>query len=161
MTTGTGFHPSSGVAALAVKDAIHAAAAAALTAAAETEVDLCYGFRWPPSFPDEVAITAVRVAPQEGTVSPQQRRRMDVFVDVNIVSFRVTDDEQVTHTRAFGLLGLIDEHVRETDRTLGGAALWCVLDEVQSDGATAEEDAGSGRLTEIAATFMAAVYITR
>lgn len=157
--TGTGIHASSGAAALAVKGAIHAAIGAALDAADEHEVSLAYGYLWPAQWDDQVAVTAVRIVPQEGTTGPRQRRHMTVQQDVNITAFRVTADEQETHARAFGLLALVDQGVR-ADATLAGTALWCVLGEVQSDGATLEEDAGAGRVTEIAATFEARVVVS-
>lgn len=157
MTTGTGLHASSGAAALAVKDGLYERIVEGL--AGEDEVDVGYGFVWPARWSDEVAVTAVRVVPGEGTVGPRQRRKMLVQVDVNLISFRVTDDEQVTHRRAFELLALVDTAVRR-DPTLGGAALWCIQGEVQSDGATAEDDSNAGRVTEIAATFEAQIIVT-
>lgn len=178
--TGTGIHRSTGAAALAVKNALHDVAVAAIDALEvarltaeleaageavdvdqlEREVDVSYGYRWPAHWPDAVAVTAVQVVAEEGTVGPRQRREMTVRQDFNITSWRVTDDEKVTHRRAFDLLAVIDARVREIDPTLAGAALWCRLGDVQSDGATTEDDAGEGRFTEIAATFEARVLIS-
>jgi hypothetical protein len=157
VTAGVGLHPSTGAAALAVKDGLYECIVDGL--AAEDRVDVGYGFVWPAQFEDEVAVTAVRVMPGEGSLGPRQRRKVLVQVDVNLVSFRTTSDEQVTHRRAFELLALVDAAVRR-DPTLGGAALWCVQGEITSDGATAEDDAGTGRVTEIAATFESQVIVT-
>ena len=159
MTTGVGLHASMGNAALAVKDAVYAQIKTALADAGEVEVDLSYGFRWPARWDDLVAVTAVRADPGEGALGRQRRREITVSVDVNLIAWAPTDDEQVTHARAFGLLDVIDRSFR-AEPTLGGAALWCLLGEVTSDGATDDDDAGHGRITEIAATFDARVIVT-
>lgn len=177
-TRGVGVYPSSGAAALAVKAAAYELAVAAITAAeterisaevtagerdpddgSALEVDVSYGYRWPAQWADAVALTAVRVIPLEGTTGPRQRRHMTVQLDMSCTSFRVTHDEQETHDRAFGLLAVVDEAVR-ADPTLGGAVLWLVLGEVQSDGATVEDDAGDGRITEVVVTFEARVIVS-
>lgn len=159
MTTGVGLHASTGAAALAVKNALHDLIATALAAADEVEVDLAYGFRWPARWNDHIAVTAVRADPGEGALGRQRRRDLTVSVDVNLVSWAPTKDEQVTHLRAFGLLDVIDRALR-AGPTLDGAALWCHLGEVNSAGATDEDDSGYGRVTEIAATFDARVIVT-
>lgn len=159
MTTGTGLWPSTGQAANGVKTALYGAITAAL-AADEEGVTVAFGYPLNPAHLDVVAVTAVRVVPQDDRVSPTRRREAQVDVDVLIASWRVTADEQVTHARAFGLLDAIDQHLLE-DPTVDGAALWCLCSSVESDGATTEDDAGQGRLTEVAATFQATVMITR
>lgn len=158
-TTGVGIHPSTGAAALAVKNAVFTAAVSAVREADLHEVDVAYGFLWS-AWSDSISVTSVRAIPDEGSVSPQRRRELTVQVDLNVLVFRVTDDEQVTHARAFELLGVVDEWVRE-HITLDGTALWCHMGEVASDGATVAEDAGEGRVTEIAATFEARVVVSR
>ncbi|MGN7703514.1 hypothetical protein [Cellulosimicrobium sp. 22601] len=160
MTTGVGMYPSLGAATSSVKHALHDQIAAALAAADETEVDVRFGFLWPTEWFDSVAVTAVRATPDEGTVSPQRTRHLTVYVDVSIVSFRVTADDAEPHDRAYGLLGVIDAHLRE-DPTMAGAALWCFSDELTSDGATDEVEAEVGRLCEIAVTYAARVIVTR
>ncbi|WP_066586301.1 S8/S53 family peptidase [Cellulomonas timonensis] len=159
MSAGTGTHKTAGAGVNAVKTALHTRIVAALAAAGEDEVDAAFGFRWPAQWDDTIAVTAVRATPQEDTLGPQRRRQVDVQVDVNIVSYRVTDDEKVTHDRAFGLLDVVDQAMR-AEPTLGGVALWCFCGEVQSDGATAEDDAGEGRVTEIAATYEARIIVS-
>lgn len=158
MTTGTGMYPNIGAATAAVKTALYQQIVAAL--AAETDVDVAFGFRWPAQHPDLVSVSGVRTDSGETTTSPQRRRQLTVSIDVNIVAFRVTDDEKVVHARAYGLLGQIDAHLRE-DPTLGGAALWCFSGDLASDGATSEEESGTGRVCEIAATYEASVIVTR
>lgn len=160
MTTGTGMHPSAATGALAVKDALHAAITGALQAASEHDVDVSYGYRWPAQHLDAVAVTALRASPLAGTLSPQRRRQVSVQVDVNVTAARPIADERVTHQRAFALLAVIDEAVR-AEPTLAGAALWCLLGEAQSDGATVQDDDVEwGRVTEIAATFEAQIIVT-
>lgn len=160
MTTGVGMYRSVGAASSRVKTALFEQITTAL-AADVVGVDIAFGFRWPAQYPDEVAVTAVRATDVgEGTVSPERRRQVEVSVDVSIVSFRVTDDERVPHDRAYGLLDVIDAHLRE-DPTLDGAALWCLSDDLASDGATHEEEAQEGRICEVSVTFAARVIVTR
>ena len=160
MTTGVGMYPSIGAATAAVKTALHAAVLAAL-ADDPDGVDVAFGFVWPPPHLwDIVAVTSTRTTPGDGTVSPNRRRQMTVYQDLSILSFRVTDDEMVVHDRAYAVLAAIDEHLRE-EPTLGGAVLWVLSDDVASDGATTTEDAGYGRVCEIAVTYAAQIIVTR
>ena len=85
---------------------------------------------------------------------------MTVYQDLSVLSFRVTGDEQIVHDRAYAVLGSIDAHLR-ANPTLDGAVLWVLSDDVNSDGATSEEDAGQGRVCEIAATYAAQIIVTR
>lgn len=158
MTTGTGMWPSAGTAVNGVKKALHAAIATAL--AADDQVQVSFGFPFPPEQRDVVSVTAVRMVPERELISPNRRREAVVEVDVFLASWRPDPDEQLTHDRAFALLDVIDQHLR-TDPTLDGAALWCLCGSVESDGATTEEEAGTGRLTEVAATYYATVVITK
>jgi len=157
--SGVGQHASVGAATAAVKAAILARAASALADAGETEVDVNMGFVWPAQWLDAVAVTGVRTSPEEGTLGTRRRREMTVFQDVHIDVFRHTSDEREVHERAYQLLDVIDRAVR-AEPTLDGAALWCFSDELTSDGATDEDEAGEGRICEIAVTFAAKVIVT-
>lgn len=154
------FYESVGAAVATVKETILTTAAAALADAGETEVDVTMGFVWPAQWPDAVAVTAVRESPTDGTIGMQRRQHVDIRQDVAITVFRVTDDEKVVHDRAYALLDAIDRKIR-TDATLGGAVLWCYSDEVASDGITAEDEAGWGRICALSVTFVARAMITR
>lgn len=133
----------------------------AITAALAVDplpVDICDGFRWPIQAPDAVAVTSVKSAITPGPMGPQRSRDETITLEVNIVSWRIGNDnaaEREAKDRAFGLLTAIEKHIRETDITLGGTCLWCVLGEYSSDGETTEDDAGYGRLIAIDAFFEA------
>jgi hypothetical protein len=157
--SGVGQHASVGAATGLLKTAMLARAAAAITAANEAEVDVRMGFVWPAQWDDAVAVTGVRTTPDEGALGERRRRHQTVYVDLDITVFRVTDSEQEVHDRAYHLLDVIDQAVR-AEPTLDGAALWCFSDELLSDGATAETDAGEGRVCEIAVTYAARVIVT-
>ena len=157
---GVGMYDSVGAATAAVKTALHSAI---LTALADDEqgVDVSFGFVWPPPTRwDVVAVTSTRTQPSDGTLGPNRRRQMTVYQDLSVLSFRVTGDEQIVHDRAYAVLGSIDAHLR-ANPTLDGAVLWVLSDDVNSDGATSEEDAGQGRVCEIAATYAAQIIVTR
>jgi hypothetical protein len=154
------FYESVGAAVAAVKETILATATAALAEAGETEVDVTMGFVWPAQWFDAVAVTAVQESPNDGTIGMQRRQHVNVRQDVAITVFRVTDDEQVVHDRAYALLDIIDKKIR-TDATLGGTVLWCYSDNVASDGITAEDEAGWGRICALSVTFLARAMITR
>lgn len=160
MSAGVGRYLDVGSACQAIKHALFGAVSEALAAAGHTEVDVLFGFAWPAQWYDMVAVTAVRAAPDEGTLGPQRARQMTIFQDLSVVSFRTTDDERVPHDIAYGLLGVIDAHLRE-DPTMGEAALWCFSQDLTSDGATSDDEAGEGRLCEIAVTYAARVIVSR
>ena len=157
-------HRSSAAAATAVKHALKTAINTAL--ADETEIDISFGLRWPAQFDDAVAVASVESHPDDPNVGSTLRSRYDTLsIGVSVVSFRPgwdTTAEVAASDRAYELLALIDQHLRTGDNiTLGGAALWCLLADHQSDGATipADDQMPEGRLIEIAATFTARVHI--
>lgn len=154
------FYPSSGAAVDAVKRKILAVAAAAMVAAAETEVDVAMGFVWPAQWQDAVAVTGVRASPADGTIGMQRRQHFDIRQDVAITVQRSTGSEDEVHDRAYALLDIIDSAIR-SDATLDGTVLWCYADEVASDGITDESDAGWGRICALSVTFVSRVMITR
>lgn len=154
----TGIYRSIGTAGAGVKVALHDVSVAALAAAGKAEVQAAFGYPWPIEFDDIVAVTAVRAAPQEGTVSPTRQRHQDIYVDVEVDSWRQTASDREVHDIAYGLLDIFDQAVR-ADPTLGGAALWCFSDDLVSDGATDNEETGEGRLCAIRATYRARVMV--
>ncbi|MEJ1087052.1 hypothetical protein WDU99_01830 [Microbacterium sp. Mu-80] len=154
------FYPSAGAAVATVKRTILDTAAAALTAAGESEVDIGMGFVWPPKWQDSVSVGAVRESPTDGTIGMQRRQHVDIRQDVAITVQRETGSEEEVHDRAYHLLDVIDAAIR-TDPTLGGAVLWCYSDEVASDGITDESDAGWGRICALSVTFVSRAMITR
>jgi hypothetical protein len=150
-------YPSIGLAVSGVKVALYDFAVTAL-AVVEPQVQVAFGYAWPIERDDTVAVVGVRADPQEATVSPNRVRRQDVFVDVDISCYRVTDSDREVHDIAYGLLDLLDKAMR-VDPTLAGAALWCFSDTLASDGATPEEQTADGREHLIRVTYRAHVEI--
>ena len=155
-------HPSSAIASSAAKHGLLTAINTAL--AAEPEIDINFGLRFPLAFPDAVGVTGVRSTPSDQMPNGPRTRYDDIEIDVNIVCERSGFDEtveQMVSDRAYELLGLIDRYIRTGDNiTLGDAVISCELGPHQSLGASAEDDQGNGfRLIEIAATFKALAFI--
>lgn len=157
-------------AASAVKHALHAAIGVALAGQTDPDgeaVDISFGIRWPPVAHEAVAVTAVEwatIQSEEQSQTPRRTRYDDVSVTVNLFAERPGADqakEIEASDRAFELLHLISEHLREgTNTTLGGVAMWCFQTTARSEGATDEDDQGEGwHVIEIAATFVARVLI--
>lgn len=153
-----GIYQSLGAACDGVKTALHEISAAALEAADKKDVQAAFGYPWPIEYDDIVAVTQVRAAPQEGTVSETRRRHQDIYVDVEIDSWRATASDREVHDIAYGLLDIFDKAVR-ADPTLGGKAMWCFSDDLVSDGATDNEQTGEGRLCAIRATYRARIMV--
>jgi hypothetical protein len=154
----TGIHRSLGDAVTAVKTGLHNTSVAALAAADKPDVQAAFGYPWPIEYDDIIAVTAVRAAPQDGTVGPTRKREQDIYVDVEIDAYRQTASDREVHDIAYGLLDIFDRAVR-ADPTLAGAALWCFSDDLVSDGATDNEETGEGRLCAIRATYKARVMV--
>lgn len=159
---GVGQYPSQGEAASAVKTAMHAVALATLNptpAVLDPVPHVAFGYPSSLDFDDIVAVTEVRVQPASSdVVSPTRRRELDVYVDLMVSAWRVTNEDQDVHHVAYRLLDLVDTAYR-TDTTLGGAVLWCFSDDLQSSGTTPEEMTGDGRFHEITATYRSRVII--
>jgi len=157
VTTGVGIHATASAAMLEVKEALLSVFQTALDGQA---VDVRIGFVWPSQHPDEVSLTRLRYVPADATVSTNRRRQGQVSVDVEIWAYRVTADERVTHSAAFGILEDLEAAVM-SDPTLGGKALWCFVGETDSDGITTGDELGQGRATGIVATFEAQVIVSK
>ena len=72
---------------------------------------------------------------------------------LTVVAFRVTEDVGETLSRAWGLLALVDQHVRSTDPTLGGAVLWARVTSTDAGSAPRKASGGySGRVSMVEAT---------
>lgn len=139
-----------------------AAARAALIEAAKValdgeDVDIGRGFRWPIVSNDWVFATETESDIEPATIGPRRMLDETITLHVSIGSWRPGGDqdaEDAAFDRAFDLLGRIQEYIRTTDITLGGTVLWCLPGSSTAAGATAEDDSGEGRVTEIAATFI-------
>lgn len=109
-----------------------------------------------------VAFLEVTSRQEEGPLSAVQRSRneyVDVQVVISVAKAGRDDDLEVSDI-AYGHLRTLDQYVRKTDTTLGGAALWCFLTASESFGYTQADQLAQGRLCEIEATFTARVRIT-
>lgn len=134
-----------------------AATQAALAGETVDPVDTGGGFRWPIVNRDWAFATEVDSDVDIRDIGPRRQLDETITLHMTIGSWRPGDDEAtelLVFNRAFYLLGLIQDHIRTSDITLGGVVLWCVPGSSSSAGATTSDDAGSGRLTEIAATFV-------
>lgn len=162
-------HTSSASAAIAIKEGLYDAIVLALADEAPPSptagVDIGYGFRWPAIADDAVAVTSVISRPEDPNPGPKRTRYDIISVGVSITSWRAGWESEREHeatVRVYELLAKIDAYLRTGDNiTLGGAALWVLLDNHDSAGLSTGEDAAQGgRLQEIAATFVARAYIT-
>ncbi|MEB0286162.1 hypothetical protein QN355_06315 [Cryobacterium sp. 10S3] len=132
-------------------------------ALAGEDVDVSFGFRWPFVSNDWASLTDTDSEVDPKAIAPRRSQDETLTLSVSVGSWRAGDDaatELATSARAFDLLGKIQSHIRENDITLGGTVLWCVPGRSSSAGATTDQDAEFGRLTEIAATFVCAHRIT-
>jgi hypothetical protein len=68
--------------------------------------------------------------------------------------------EETSAVAAYALLGLLENHVRSVDTTLGGVVRQCFLTSHRSQGFTSPTAAIQGRTTVIEAVFTANVRIT-
>ncbi len=147
-------------AALAVKDAMYAAAQ---TLFPVDEVLVSYGVSTERrDLTKIVAFLEVDVTQSPGPLSATNRSRdedVQIRVVVSVAIAGGTDDQAVT-AEAYGLLRTLEQYVRKTDTTLGGACMWCFLTAHESYGYTAADLLSQGRLCEIEATFTARVRIT-
>ncbi len=124
----------------------------------DTNVDVAYGFAWPPTTDDWVSVEEVQAAVDPVGIGPRRQQDETVTVTVSVGSYRSGNDsatEIEAAERAWSLLRCLWEYIRTEDITLGGNALWCVPGDCTSAGATDEGDAGYGRVTEINAQFVA------
>lgn len=67
--------------------------------------------------------------------------------------------EELASDAAYALLGLLEQHVRQTDTTVGATVRQCFLSSHRSQGFTSPVDQVQGRTILVEATFTAAVRI--
>lgn len=143
---------------------------AALVEAIRTLVDaeqvlVSFGYPAPAdlkAYRDAVAVTRVDVDQDVATLSTNRSREETLRLTVVISCWRPggADQEEVASDAAYGLLEVIERHVRLTDTTVGGTVRHCFLVSHTSDGETDPQALASGRTIEIEAVFEAAVRIT-
>lgn len=95
------------------------------------------------------------------TYSPNRSREETITCEVVFSCYRGggPEMEQVVEERAYQLLGLLEDYVRTTDITVGGAVRWCMLSNVECDGATDPDILQAGRCIDLTATFTAHVRL--
>lgn len=145
-----------------LKDAMYEVAQTAL--ADNPEVGVLYGLPSSENGPHEVVgIVAVRANQQPATFGSNRSRDEELEVDVYIGIYtggRGSDIEQEAQDRAIELLGILEQHIREDDPTLGGLVRHCFLSKIELDGRTPAEVEHLGVLAELEATFTAEARIT-
>ncbi|MDR0594528.1 MAG: hypothetical protein LBG60_15025 [Bifidobacteriaceae bacterium] len=132
-------------------------------ALAGEDVDVGAGFRWPIVSNDWCFAVDTDSDIDPATVGPRRALDETVTLSLSVGAWRPGGDEDAeveAFERAFDILARVQDHIRTQDITLGGTVLWCLPGKSQSAGATTSEDAGMGRVTEIAADFVCRHRIT-
>lgn len=151
----------SATAAYALKNAFYSAAQALFV---DDDLYVSFGQPSPGREEDDIlAFTGLRSQEEPGPISATRRTRNEhVELDVVVSCWRAgeADDDKVPTDAVYAYLRRLEQHVRVTDTTLGGACLWCFLDSHQSTGVADRATLAKGRLVEATATFKAFVRIT-
>lgn len=102
---------------------------------------------------DVVGVELAGSALSSGVIVSSRREQHTVRLMLTVYSVRITEDAGETEARAWGLLGLIDQHVRTTDPTLGNAVLWARVTGTDAGSAVKKTSDGySGRASMVEAT---------
>lgn len=134
-----------------------------MAATADTQsVLVLYGY--PDTYVPEDVIEFGQVTANQtfGTLSTNRSRDETIQLTVFITVQRAggQEMEQVCADRAYYLLRLMENQVRVTDTTVGGAVRWCFLTQHTTTGHTDPAVLEQGRVIEISATFTAEARIT-
>lgn len=146
-------------AAPAYKNALHAACVSLWAGQA---VQVSFGHPGQSQVNDIVAVTRVSAQQEPVTLTPRRTREEALQAEVVFSIYRGggPEMEKVCSDRAYELLGQLEQHVRVTDTTLGGAVRHCFLTDHDSTGTTDEAFLANGRLIEVTATFEAVARIS-
>lgn len=138
------------------------AAAGTLFANDTPAVLVTYGMPAFDPYNDVVSFASTTSTSEPATLSTRRQREETLTQEVIFYCFQEGGQEQevVVMTRAYTLLAQLEEYVRVTDTTLGGAVLYCFLTEHASDAATDQDVLRKGRLHVLTATFTAHNRIT-
>lgn len=128
----------------------------------DPDVQVCYGHPGQSMLNDLVVFGEVGSEQVPGPHGGQRSRDETLTLTVVVSIFRPGGPEQelITATRGYDLLGQIENHVRKTDTTVGGTVRECFLTSHASDGSTDPQVLSAGRLTTIAAQFTAHTRIS-
>lgn len=136
--------------------------AAIKTAINDPAVLITYGHPGQELADDMVGVNKITSGQAPATMSTNRTREETLTAEVIVSCYRGggQEAEQVAGDRAYYLLGLIENHVRAVDTTLGGVVRECALTSHDSEGATDPALTAEGRVIEIAAVFTAKFRIT-
>lgn len=110
---------------------------------------------------DQVVFLDVNGNQEPATMGTGRSRDETLTLDVGFSCFRAgVDDDREPTEGAYALLSRLEDHLRTTDPTVGGAVLWCFLTEHQSVGRTVTGNLGAGRLIYVLARFTARARIS-
>ena len=111
---------------------------------------------------DLVAFTDTDSEQETATMGTNRSRNETLTQTVQISCYRPggADQESVASAAAYGLLELLEHHVRVTDTTLGSLVLWCFLTSHRCTGETAPDLLMDGRTIDIEATLTARARVT-
>lgn len=112
---------------------------------------------------DLIVFIDVKSTQVEANLSITNRSREETLEQhIYVSSFRAgeLDNDRVPKKRVYELLGQIENYVRTTDTTLGGAVRQCFLTEHQSKGATEPAIVANGRQVDCYAIFTALARIS-
>lgn len=138
-----------------------------MAVASPAGVDVVFGFRWPMRHRDWVAVTDTDSQIDPATIGARRGQDEVITLTLSIGSWRPYYPSEPDRAeldaadRAFDLLQRLQRHVAVNDVTLGDTVSWCLPGSAYAAGATSEEDAVQGRITEIAATFVCQHHIRR
>lgn len=144
--------------AAAVKNAIYEIGKLVLPA----EVHVAFGHPGQAQIEDVFTPTDTTSEQVPGPMSASARQRKETIVQTVIVrSFRAggPEQEQIASDRAYYLLGLVENHIRKNDPTLGGLVEWCFLTSTSAAGALDPQLLAQGRLIMLGAEFTAEARI--
>jgi len=147
----SGISPASAV--IEARAALHAAADAALVG--DDDVDVYPGFTWPIAKNAWVALTRTSTETDPATFGPKRSQEEKITFHMSIGAWVPGHDASTSKAafdRAFGILSLIQNHIRVNDITLGDTVMWCLPGPVESDGIADAE--GDGYVAEIDASFI-------
>lgn len=128
-----------------------------------TAVQVTFGHPGIMQADDMIAFMDMTSEQHFATMSASRRSREETLtLKVMVSSFRNgnADNDQAPSDAAYGLMSQLEEYVRITDTTLGGAVRECFLTSHTSTGYTDPQSLAQGRTVDIEATFTAKARVT-
>lgn len=110
-----------------------------------------------------LAVMDMTTDQQPGPMGPRRNRDETLILAVvALVTVAGSDDtaQEEAETGAVGLIATLEQYVRVTDTTLGGAVSECWLTSLDVQGYTPDEQRSAGWASQVIATFTAKARIT-